>query len=134
MYVDPHAAQLVLSSGAPTTLVPLDATNHVPLTDSFYRRLKADHVSPVAGFVFDVLTKRYALIQSGGYYFWDPLAAAVLTDESLATFETRALSIIETEGPESGSTQPSAGGARVRMAVSASGERFEQVFLSTLND
>jgi inosine-uridine nucleoside N-ribohydrolase len=133
MYVDPHAAQLVLSSGAPTTLVPLDATNHVPLTDSFYRRLKADHVSPVAGFVFDVLTKRYALIQSGGYYFWDPLAAAVLTDESLATFETRALSIIETEGPESGRTQPSTGGASARVAVTASGQRFEQIFLSTLN-
>lgn len=134
MYVDPHAAQVVLASGAPITLVPLDATNHVPLTSSFYQRLKVDHVSPVAGFVFDVLTKRYALIQSGGYYFWDPLAAAILTDESLATFQTRALSIIETEGPESGRTQPSAGGAKVRVAVSASGARFEQIFLSTLND
>jgi inosine-uridine nucleoside N-ribohydrolase len=68
-----------------------------PLTGSFYQHLKADHVSPVAGFVFDVLTQRYALIQSGGYYFWDPLAAAILTDESLATFQTRALSIIEFE-------------------------------------
>jgi inosine-uridine nucleoside N-ribohydrolase len=134
MYVDPHAAQMVLASGAPITLVPLDATNHVPMADSFYQRLKADHVSPVAGFVFDVLTKRYALIQSGGYYFWDPLAAAILTDDSLATFQTRALSIIETEGPESGRTQPSAGGATVRVAVSASGARFEQIFLSTLND
>jgi pyrimidine-specific ribonucleoside hydrolase len=134
MYVDPHAAQVVLASGAPITLVPLDATNHVPVTGSFYQRLKADHVSPVAGFVFDVLAKRYALIQSGGYYFWDPLAAAILTDESLATFQTRALSIIETEGPESGRTQPSAGGATVRVAVSATGARFEQIFLSTLND
>jgi inosine-uridine nucleoside N-ribohydrolase len=133
MYVDPHAAQVVLASGAPITLVPLDATNHVPMTDSFYQRLKADHVSPVASFVFDVLTKRYALIQSGGYYFWDPLAAAILTDDSLATFQTRALSIIETQGPESGRTQPSAGGARVRVAVSASGARFEQIFLSTLH-
>jgi inosine-uridine nucleoside N-ribohydrolase len=134
LYVDPHAAQVVLASGAPTTLVPLDATNHVQVTDSFYQRLKADHLSPVAGFVFDVLTQRYALIQSGGYYFWDPLAAAILTDDSLATFQTRALSIIETQGPESGRTQPSAGGARVRVAVSASGARFEQIFLSTLND
>lgn len=134
MYVDPHAAQVVLASGAPITFVPLDATNHVPLTDSFYQRLKADHVSPAASFVFDVLTKLYALIQSGGYYFWDPLAAGILTDESLATFQPRAISIIETEGPESGRTQSSAGGARVRVAVSANGARFEQIFLSTLND
>ena len=134
MYVDPHAAQVVLASGASITLIPLDATNHVPVTDSFYQRLKADHVSPVAGFVFDVLTKRYALIQSGGLYFWDPLAAAVLTDDSLATFQTHALRVIETEGPESGRAQPSAGGATIRVAVSASGASFEQVFLSTLND
>lgn len=134
MYVDPHAAQVVLASGSPITLVPLDATNHVPMTGSFYQRLKADHVSPAAGFVFDVLTKVYDSILSGGNYFWDPLAAAILTDESLATFQPRALSIIETEGPESGRTQPSAGGAMVRVAVSADGARFEQIFLSTLND
>jgi inosine-uridine nucleoside N-ribohydrolase len=81
-----------------------------------------------------VLTQRYALIQSGGYYFWDPLAAAILTDESLTTIQLQALSIIETEGPDSGRTQPSAGGAAVRVAVSATRTRFEQLFLSTLND
>jgi pyrimidine-specific ribonucleoside hydrolase len=134
LYVDPHAAQIVLASGAPITLVPLDATNHVPVTDSFYQRLKAASASPVARFVVDVLTQRYPLIQSGGYYFWDPLAAAILTDESLATIQTRALSIIEAEGPESGRTQPSDSGAMVRVAMSASGARFEQTFLSTLND
>jgi inosine-uridine nucleoside N-ribohydrolase len=134
LYVDPHAAAVVLASGAPITLVPLDATNHVPLTGSFYQRLKAAHGSPVAGFVFDVLTQRYALIQSGGYYFWDPLAAAILTDESLTTIQPRVLSIIETEGPDSGRTQPSASGAMVRVAVSATAARFEQLFLSTLND
>jgi inosine-uridine nucleoside N-ribohydrolase len=134
LYVDPYAAQVVLASGAPITLVPLDATNHVPLTDAFYRRLQGDHVSPVAGFVFDVLTQRYPLIQAGGYYFWDPLAAAILVDESLATLQTEALRIVVTEGPESGRTEPSAGGAATRVAVSADGARFEQVFLSTLND
>jgi len=134
LYVDPHAAQVVLASGAPITLVPLDATNHVPLTSSFYQRLKAARVSPVAGFVFDVLTQRYPLIQAGGYYFWDPLAAAILIDESLATIHTRALSVTETEGPESGRTQPAASGATVRVAVSADSARFEQTLLSTLND
>jgi inosine-uridine nucleoside N-ribohydrolase len=134
MYVDPHAAQVVLASGAPITLIPLDATNHVPMTNAFYRRLKADQGSPVAGFVLDVLTQRYPLIQSGGFYFWDPLAAAILTDEGLATLQPRALSIVETEGPESGRTQDTAGGAMARVALSADAGRFEQLFLSTLND
>lgn len=134
LYVDPHAAQLVLASGAPITLVPLDATNHVPMTSAFYQRLKAEHVSPVAGFVFDVLTRRFGLIQAGGYYFWDPLAAAILTDESLATLQLRSLRVIETEGPDSGRTQSAVGGATVRVALSADSGRFEPLFLSTLND
>src|SRR5262249_556294 len=110
-----------------------DATNHVPVTESFYQRLQADHASPVAGFVFDVLTQRHALIQSGGFYFWDPLAAAILTDESLATLQPRALIINEKEGSESGRTQLSVRGVTVRVAVSATPARFEQLFLHTLN-
>ena len=42
IYVDPHAAALVFNSGAPITLVPLDATNHVPVTRDFYQRLEND--------------------------------------------------------------------------------------------
>lgn len=135
IYIDPHAANIVLQSGASITLVPLDATNHAPVTIDFYNRLKADHVSPVATFVFGALTQTLAFIQSGGYYFWDPLAAAILTDESLATFETQTLSIVEDEGPESGRTQVAANGANVRVArfAPAEAERFEQVFLDTLN-
>ena len=132
MYVDPLAAQTVLASGAAITLVPLDATNHVPVTDAFYRRIKAERGSPVAGFVFDVLTREYAAIRSGSYDFWDPLAAVLLTDERVAALQTRSLSVVQTEGPESGRTLPSAEGATVRVAVSADSARFEPLFLNTL--
>jgi inosine-uridine nucleoside N-ribohydrolase len=134
LYIDPHAAQVVFASGAPITLVPLDATNHAPLSASFYQRLQQDHATPVAGFVFDVLTKEHDFIQSGGYYFWDPLAAALATDEGLATFQVQSLSVVEAEGPESGRTAPTVGGASLRVAVTAQGARFEQLFLATLND
>ncbi len=133
IYVDPRAANIVLDSGAPITLVPLDATNHAPLTPAFYNRIKDAHTSPEATFVFDLLTKNYGFVESGGYYFWDPLSAATLTDESLVTFQTIGLSVVEGEGLESGRTQPTDNGAKVRVAVSADGARFEQVFLDTLN-
>lgn len=133
IYVDPYAANVVLESGAPLTLVPLDATNYAPLTPAFYKRLKDEHASLETAFVFDLLTRNYGFVESGGYYFWDPLAAAILTDESLATFRTRGLRVVEEEGPESGRTQPVDGGSKVRVAVSADGPRFEQVFLKTLN-
>ena len=133
VYVDPRAANIVFESGAPVTLVPLDATNHAPLTPAFYNRIKENHPSPEATFVFDLLTKNYGFVESGGYYFWDPLAAATLTDESLVTFQTMGLSVVEEEGPESGRTKPADTGASVRVAMSADGPRFEQVFLDTLN-
>ena len=134
IYVDPHAANVVLKSGAPITLVPLDATNDAPLTTSFYKKIKDYHTTPEATFVFDLLTKLYGLIESGGYYFWDPLAAAILTDESLATFQTMRLAVVEEEGPESGRTINSTDNAgTVRVAVSADGQRFEEIFLETLN-
>ena len=133
IYVDPRAAAIVLQSGAPITLVPLDATNHAPATKNFYERLKNDRNTPEAMFVFDVLAKNYDFIQSGGYYFWDPLAAAILTDNSLATYETRKLTVNEEEGDKSGRTQASESGASIRVAVDVESERFEQLFLDTLN-
>jgi pyrimidine-specific ribonucleoside hydrolase len=133
IYVDPRAANLVLQSGAPVTLVPLDATNHVLLTNKFYKRLARNRPTPEAKFVFDVLTMLKDLIDSGGYYFWDPLAAAILTDESLAAFEGKNLCVIEAEGSESGRTKVGEECPEVRVAISANAGRFEQLLLDTLN-
>ncbi len=135
IYVDPRAAAIVLQSGVPVTLVPLDATNQVPVTLKFINRLKNARKTPEARFVFDVLSKtQYSdFVRFGRYYFWDTLAAAILTDPSLANFETRNLIVIEEEGNQSGRTQSSEIGAPVRMAVEVEAERFEQMFLDTLN-
>jgi pyrimidine-specific ribonucleoside hydrolase len=131
IYCDPHAAGIVFESGVPITIIPLDATNHVPVTRRFYNRMKNDHVTPEANFVFDLLTKNKGQLDSG-YYFWDPLAAAILTENQLATFETRRLIVVE-EGGESGRTQVSENGASIRVAVNADSQHFEQLFLDALN-
>ena len=135
IYVDPHAAAIVLQSGVPVTLVPLDASNHVPVTMDFIERLQDEHHTPEARFIFEVLsqTQYYDFVQRGGFYFWDPLAAAILTDNSLATFETRTITIIEAEGNQSGQTLASESGTPIRVAVDAETERFEQLLLDTLN-
>lgn len=135
IYVDPRAAAIVLQSGVPVTLVPLDATNHVPVTTNFIERLKDHRETPEARFVFDVLsqTQYKDFIRYGGYYLWDAIAAAILTENSLAGFETRNLTVIEEEGNQSGRTQESESGAPVRVAVDVGAERFEQLFLDTLN-
>jgi inosine-uridine nucleoside N-ribohydrolase len=133
IYVDPHAAALVVASGAPVTFVPLDASNHALLDEAFYDRLSEDRTTPEAEFVYQVLTRNIGFVRSGDYYFWDPLTAAIAVDESLGTFDTQSVLVIEGEGRESGATQLNNGGTPVRIATAAAGERFKQVFLDVLN-
>jgi len=132
-YVDPRAANIVFESGVPITLVPLDATNQVKITDDFYRHLQAGHLTPEATWIFDLFTRERGYFQANDY-FWDQLAAAVLTDESLVTFEDDTLCVVEEEGPQSGQTQVVTGCPNIRVAVSVNAARFEQVFLDTLNN
>jgi pyrimidine-specific ribonucleoside hydrolase len=133
IYTDPNSANIVFNAGAPVTLVPLDATMNAPITTRFYRTLEDQRASPEADFVYDLLTANLGFVSSGGFQFWDSLTAAIFTDEDLATFKSYNIQVVEEEGPESGYTKPVPGGAEVRVAVSADGRRFEEMFLEVLN-
>ena len=133
IYVDPVAAGLVFTSGVPITLVPLDATNSVPLTMDFYKRLEKDRTTSVAEFVYRVLAAKEDDVRSGFYYFWDPLAAAIATEDDLGVFQEIPLVVIEEEGPESGRTLESDNGSLIRVAVGVDRERFETLFLDAVN-
>jgi pyrimidine-specific ribonucleoside hydrolase len=140
IYVDPRAAAEVFGSGAPITLVPLDATNYAPVTMEFYRRLERDRTTSVAEFVYRVLAAQVKFlnlreenVSSGSYYFWDPLAAAIATEEGLGTFQEISLIVVEEEGAESGRTLESERGIIMRVAMKADRERFEALFLDAVN-
>ena len=85
IYIDPLALKILLDSGAPVTFVPLDATNQVPANMDFFGLLRASQTTPEARFVNDLLLSELDVIASGINSFWDPLTAAILADESLAT-------------------------------------------------
>ncbi len=89
VFVDPLAAKLVIELGAPVTLVPLDATNKVPVDLDFFRQLESNRRTPEAEFVYQVLSRKLDAILPGYYYFWDPLAAAVAVDESIGVSRRR---------------------------------------------
>lgn len=133
IYVDPPAAADVFNSGAPITLVPLDATNYAPVTMEFYRRLERDRTTSVAEFVYRVLAAQEDYIRFGSYYFWDPLAAAIATEQELGTFQEISLTVVEEDGTESGRTLESERGTIIRVAVKADRERFEALFLDAVN-
>ena len=133
MYADSHAAALVFASDAPITLVPLDATRYAPATMDFFQRLGQDRATPAAEFIYRVLAQKESDLRAGGYYFWDTLAAAIVADESLATFQEMSLVVMDEEGPQSGRTAVSDSGHTMRVATFADQARFEALFLDALN-
>lgn len=133
IYIDPLAANLVLASGAPTIMVPLDATRDVPITRAFHNTLGKLRQSASANFVYDVLSTQLDFIDSGGFQFWDSFTAAVALKDDLARFETMQIQVIEEEGPQSGWTQIMAGGYPVQAAVAGNSKRFEALLLTVLN-
>jgi inosine-uridine nucleoside N-ribohydrolase len=132
IYVDPLAAKIVFESGVPITLVALDVTNRAPVTQALYDSLPKDPTAPEAQFVLRVLQANQLSIDIGEYFFWDPLAAALLVDETLATYETRIVEVVTGEGPHGGQTRPAFGGFPVRLPVQVDMPRFEALFFGTL--
>jgi inosine-uridine nucleoside N-ribohydrolase len=134
IYIDPHAAQLVLGSGASISLIPLDATNHAPATIDFVERIQEDRASSSTEFVYRILSKREDDLRAGYYYFWDPLAAVASTNPDVVSYVEMPLIVEEEEGPFSGDTRFSEDGIMVNVAINGDRTRFEELFLQALNE
>jgi inosine-uridine nucleoside N-ribohydrolase len=133
IYGDPHSARLVVESGAPVTLVPLDATNEAPVTPEFLNVLSEQKASPEAEFIYEGLLASTESIENGRYFFWDLLAAAVLTNPELVTLEIREITVIDTPGPEDGRTKPVGNGSEVLVATAPDSATFERHFINVIN-
>jgi pyrimidine-specific ribonucleoside hydrolase len=134
IYSDPHAARLAFESGVPITLVPLDATNEVPVTPEFVEKLEAEKSTPAAEFVATLLANNAESIESGSYYFWDPLAAVVLANPDLVTLTPRNVTVVDVPGdPEDGRTKPDDNGPEILVATEPDGEALETALLEAWN-
>ena len=89
IFVDPHAAQEVIASGIPITLVPLDATRQVRLTRDFLRRRLGPGRRPWA-IALRALTRDLLSGSAGrdGFPMHDPLALASVIAPALLRTET----------------------------------------------
>lgn len=129
-YIDPTAVEIVFDSEIPVTVIPLDATNYVPVTQDWFVELTVHSTTAAARAVHDLLaaTPGWEL----GFDFWDELTAAAMLDPTLVTYEDRTVSVV-TVGEGAGRTQADADGATVRVALTADAERFERELLIGLN-
>jgi pyrimidine-specific ribonucleoside hydrolase len=130
-HADPTALRIVLEARFDITLVGLDATNSVPLTPDLYHQLEADHTAGPADLVFE-LWARNQFMTDGGFYLWDPLAAAVVRDPTIVTTQPATLRVVEGAALDGGRLIEDASGSPALVATSADRDRFEAALLASL--
>lgn len=128
-FADPVAAKGFLDTGVPITLVPLDATNRVPVTREFILKLDEQAEKYRAS---QLAAKMYSLVKGFNYYFWDTLTAAVVLKPELVSFKDQRIDIV-TSGKSVGRTvTPLFGGRKVRIATTVEVDKFENLLLEVL--
>ena len=94
--IDPEAAQVVLSSGARITLVPLDATSQTLMTHADLDRLDPAS-SALAGYLVETTRPWIDLAAAwrniDGCLLHDPLAVALLIDPSIAEYSEQIVGV-----------------------------------------
>ncbi len=146
MYVDPVAAHRVFHSGLPLSLVPLDVTNKVQINRQFTEQFKRRAITPEAKFIDATFDHNREFVDSGEYYFWDPLTASLPVDPDLYRLETMKLDVYieyvdgqNTAGRRhldkvrTGQTFLSDNGAMIDVCVGVDVERFKERFMRVLN-
>ncbi len=105
VFWDPIAARKLLEMRLPITLFPLDATNHVPVSLNFLRRLarqRQHRMSNLAGQLWATTVNTIPHVDYQ-YFMWDTLAAGYLGYSQAFTFRRMELAVIDT-GTSAGQT------------------------------
>jgi len=130
-YIDPNADGIVLRSGVPITVVPLDASNYVPITTFFTAAVRA-HQHTIAMRLLATLLNDPVYTQEPAY-FWDPLAAVAATDGRVLRQRPARLIATQVPGPGYGEISLSRAGNPVALGTAANPDAFARDYLSTLN-
>jgi len=132
MFIDPAAARIVFASGAPIRLIPLDATQRVPIDMALLEQFQSHASTPLARFVSQVLTTEQDSIRQEIYFAWDPLAAVALANPAEATFKPMAIAISEKQGESGRTVEVKRRRANAQVAMDASALRFRDIFMTAL--
>ncbi|OGQ04787.1 MAG: hypothetical protein A3F82_07960 [Deltaproteobacteria bacterium RIFCSPLOWO2_12_FULL_44_12] len=111
-FADPAAAEVVLSSGLPILLIPLDVAGQIPVSDDFIRLLSQEKLikSQLVHQLWDIVYRRY------DYFLWDVVAAVAAVNPELFTFEEHRLSVVQ-EGRAQGRLMAIGDGPLCQVAI-----------------
>ncbi|WP_238584429.1 nucleoside hydrolase [Legionella gratiana] len=132
IYVDPEAADKVFRSGVPITLVGLDVTNQVPVTQAFYQKLKQNQNNLANQFFYELFHRNEAEIIEHKWYFWDVLSAVVAYDDSIVKASNKKLRVLLSPEEQAGTTVVDKKGSTIRVCTAVDKERLENVLMDTL--
>ena len=135
VFSDPLAAKVVLESGLPITLVPLDVTHRVSLTSRFMEARVVPIGSSFSRFVIEATEYDSATHQFRNrelIYLHDPLAVGVVIDPDLVKKENLSLQTETREGNHYGKLSEVHEGPRVEVCLEVDAVRFLELFLARM--
>jgi pyrimidine-specific ribonucleoside hydrolase len=132
IFIDPDAAKIVFNSGAPIRLVPLDATQRVPIDMALFEQFKSHATTPLATFVAQVLTTNRDQIRQGYFFARDPLAAVAMANPAVVTFRPLALELSSKPEELGRTVEIKNRRAIAQVAIDADPLRFRDVFMTAL--
>jgi inosine-uridine nucleoside N-ribohydrolase len=126
-HADPQAAENVLESGAPLTIVPLEVTRSAPLSQALVDGLLAGGETPAASLVAALAAAQPQLLGVGAT-LPDAVVAVSLVDPELLETRERFLRV-ELQGDEGGALRETEEGFPAQVAVSIDRPAFESALL-----
>lgn len=124
-YADPSAVGAVFASDVPVSIVPLDATDDVPVPPDLADRLKTDHEAGPADLVYELLVRNPERLRpEDGQQLWDELAVLTLTDPDLVEWQDTTVTV----GPDGRLVQDESG-KTIRFAAAADRAAVEVALL-----
>ena len=135
VYWDPYAAKALFESGLPIKLIPLNATNCLPIDKQFLSRVAAQRqfsLSELAG-QFWAATVTAIPTYEFTYHLWDVLATSALElDRDAIHYQMMELEVC-TNQPQQGRTQVRPGNNQwIEVAIAADHTKVTQYLLNKL--
>jgi len=124
---DPSSVAAVMATSIPISIVPLDATDDVPVPPDLADRLATDRAGAGADLTYELLVRAPGRMTDPGQQLWDELAALTVSQPDLVTWQEATLTITP-----AGRLERSTAGRPVRFASAADRSATEQALLAAL--
>jgi inosine-uridine nucleoside N-ribohydrolase len=127
-FADPSAVAAVFATDVPISIVPLDATDDVPVPADLLDRIETDHAAAGADLVRELLIRNATRLDGrAGQQLWDELAALTFTAPDLVEWSESALTVAE-----DGRLTEDEAGRPARLATRAERPAVEAALLGAL--